>query len=182
MNLEIGKKIAAYRQRHHLTIRELAEETGLSSALLSQLERGMGNPTLYALKALAHTLGIPLSRLVEQPIPYESLILRKKDRRKIYSASGQPLYDVLSSSATRSPLELFYLELPPHEKTQGGLSSHPEEEILLLLAGSGLCYLENEVFHLAEGDSVRILPNMGHQLENNTDAPLKVLYALCHNG
>ena len=49
MNLEIGKKITAYRRKHSLTIRQLAEETGLSSALLSQLERGMGNPTLYAL-------------------------------------------------------------------------------------------------------------------------------------
>lgn len=181
MNLEIGKKIAAYRRRHNRTIRQMAEETGLSSALLSQLERGKGNPTLYALQTLANTLGIPLSQLVEAPIPNESLILHKKDRRKIYSASGQPLYDVVSSSAARSPLELLYMELPPHESTQGGLSAHPEEEIILLLEGNGIIHLEEDAFPLEEGDSVRIPSMKGHQLENNTDFPLKALYALCHN-
>lgn len=181
MNQEIGKKIAAYRRKHSLTIRELTEETGLSSALLSQLERGIGNPTLYALQALASTLGIPLSRLVEEPIPNESLILRKKDRRKVYSVSGQLLYDIISSNAAHSPLELLYLELPPHEKTQGGLSSHPEEEITLILKGSALIHLDEDVFPLEEGDSVRIPSGKGHQLENISDTPLQALYVLCHS-
>lgn len=181
MNLEIGKKISAYRRRHSLTIRQMAEETGLSSALLSQLERGLGNPTLYALETLANTLGIPLSRLVEAPISNESLILRKKDRRKVYSVSGQPLYDIISSNAARSPLELLYLELPPHEKTQGGLSSHPEEEITLILKGNAIIHLEEEAFALEEGDSVRIPPEKGHQLENVSDTPLQALYVLCRS-
>lgn len=80
MNAEIGRKIGAYRRKHNLTIRQMAEETGLSSAIWSQLERGMGYPTLYALKTLANTLTIPLSQLVEEPIPNKDLILRKKDR------------------------------------------------------------------------------------------------------
>lgn len=182
MNLEIGKKIAAYRRKHDLTIRQLAEETGLSSALLSQLERGLGNPTLYALKTLADTLGIPLAQLVEAPISNENLILRKKDRQKIYSASGQPMYDIISSNYSRSPLELLFLELPPHEKTHGGLSVHPtEEEIILVLEGSATILLNDDSFLLEEGDSIRILPGKGHQTENHTDQPLKLLFALYRN-
>lgn len=180
MNTEIGKKIADYRRKHHLTIRQLAEQTGLSSALLSQLERGLGNPTLYALKTLADTLGIPLSQLVEEPVPNETLILRKKDRRRIYSPSGQPLYDVVSSSASRSPLELLYLELPPQEKTQGGFSVHPSaEEIVFVLEGEGTVHVEEDSFFLEEGDSIRILPGKRHQMENTSAAPLKILYILC---
>lgn len=178
INNEIGKKIAAYRSRHNLTIRQLAEETGLSSALLSQLERGMGNPTLYALSSLADTLGISISQLVERPTPNASLILRKKDRSRVYTACGQALYDVVSSRTAHSRLELLFLELPPHTCTEGGLSVHPtEEEIALVLEGETTIHFAEEHFLLEEGDSIRILPGRGHMLENTGEQPLKVLFA-----
>lgn len=179
LNQEIGNKIAAYRARHDLTIRELAEETGLSAALLSQLERGLGNPTLYALSTLAKTLGISLSQLVETPVSNESLILRKKDRHSIYTASGQPVHDILSSSIPHARIELTLMELPPHTQTEGGMDVRHlyEEEIGLVLEGNAVFYLDREKFLLEEGDSVRILPGVGHMTENETDAPLKVLFA-----
>ncbi len=183
MNTEIGKKIAAYRQRNGITIRQLAEETGLSSALLSQLERGLGNPTLFALNALAKTMDISLSQLVEAPIPTESLIQRKKDRIKFFTAAGQEVYDLVSSSTPHSRLEMTYMELLPAQKSAGGLAVHPhEEEIAFILEGKALIFLSSgENFLLEAGDSIRILPGQGHQMQNPGERTVQVLFARYRN-
>ena len=61
-NLKIGKKISEYRRVNNLTIKEFSELTNLSSALLSQLERGMGNPSLSALQSISSALNMSLDR------------------------------------------------------------------------------------------------------------------------
>ena len=71
-NLKIGHKIQEYRRIHNITIKEFAEITNLSAGLISQLERGMGNPSLSALKSIASALKISLSSLFEEEISNES--------------------------------------------------------------------------------------------------------------
>ena len=60
----VGQKLANYRAAHDVTIKEMALRTGLSTSLLSQLERGIGNPTISVLAALAEGMGISMADLV----------------------------------------------------------------------------------------------------------------------
>lgn len=55
-NTRIGEKIAEYRRKNGLTLRDFAKQTNLSTALLSQLERNIGNPTLSILSTLAEAM------------------------------------------------------------------------------------------------------------------------------
>lgn len=55
-NTRIGEKIAEYRRKNGLTLRDFAKQTNLSTALLSQLERNIGNPTLSILSTLAEAI------------------------------------------------------------------------------------------------------------------------------
>lgn len=48
----IGRKIKTFRNRYGMTIQEMAEQSGVSSSLLSQMERGIGNPTISVLEAV----------------------------------------------------------------------------------------------------------------------------------
>ena len=111
-NLKIGKKISEYRRVHNLTIKEFSELTNLSSALLSQLERGMGNPSLSALQSIASALNVSLSSLFEEDVTNESLILRREDRKTIYNPDQKHvLYDVLTPSPLNSSVELLLMKL-----------------------------------------------------------------------
>lgn len=60
----IGKRLRARRMEKSLTIAQVAESAGLSLPYVSNLERGLGNPTLEALTALAQALEVSLSLLV----------------------------------------------------------------------------------------------------------------------
>ena len=72
----LGKLIRQYRREKQLSIKDFSALCGISTALVSQLERGIGNPSLSVLRAIAATLGVSLSSLFVGEISNESLIRR----------------------------------------------------------------------------------------------------------
>ena len=61
-----GRYLKAQRTVSDLSLRELGRMTNLSNAYLSQLERGLHEPSLRVMRQLAEALGIPLETLLEQ--------------------------------------------------------------------------------------------------------------------
>jgi transcriptional regulator with XRE-family HTH domain len=60
-----GRYLKVQRQFADLSLRELGRMTNLSNAYLSQLERGLHEPSLRVLRALADALDIPLEQLLK---------------------------------------------------------------------------------------------------------------------
>ena len=179
-NTRIGEKIAEYRRKNGLTLRDFAKQTNLSTALLSQLERNIGNPTLSILSTLAEAMGISVSELVEQKVENAEMILRKEQRKTIVMYQGQTMYDVLSCDTCHANLELLLMTLEGKSWTSNGYTQHTqEEEVAYVLQGEVTIDLEGEVFVLGEEDTIRILPGRKHKLYNHTDTEVKVLFVKC---
>ena len=60
----LGALLRAQRRAADLTLRDLSERTNVSNAYLSQLERGLHEPSLGVLTAIAAALGVPLDSLL----------------------------------------------------------------------------------------------------------------------
>ena len=60
----LGEFIKAQRQINQLSQRELARLSDLSDTYMSQLERGLHEPSIRVLRALADSLGIHPSQLI----------------------------------------------------------------------------------------------------------------------
>jgi transcriptional regulator with XRE-family HTH domain len=60
----LGGLLRAQRIAADLSLRELAERTKVSNAYLSQLERGLHEPSLSVLRAISSALGVPLGPLL----------------------------------------------------------------------------------------------------------------------
>jgi transcriptional regulator with XRE-family HTH domain len=63
----VGSRLKNLRMRRHVTLCDLAEETGISTSTLSRLEAGLRRPTLEQLLPLARAYGVTLDQLVDAP-------------------------------------------------------------------------------------------------------------------
>ena len=61
---KIGAKLQLLRLAENLTLDELSEKSGVSTAILSQIERNKSNPTLSTLWRITQTLDHPLENLL----------------------------------------------------------------------------------------------------------------------
>ncbi len=173
----IGQKIRAFRKEKQLSIKEFSGISGISTALVSQLERGIGNPSLSVLKLICKTLGIPLSSLFIEEIDNASLICRKENRERMHNPDEpQALYFRLTPGPLQSNVELLMMALKPGRETNRAFSQHFEEEIAYLADGEATLLFENEEFALRQGDTVRILPARKHKLRNTGDKTVLVLF------
>lgn len=168
--IDIGRKIQAYRQATEQTIRDLAEKTGLSTAIISRLERNIGNPSLNVLTAIAKAMGMKVSELVAEEPDFDALILRKKDRQQTYNPDEQYIvYNLLTPGSMNADLTMSLVHLEPHAETYGGeFHAHATEEVVYVLTGRVRIVFEAARFALAEGDTVRVPATCKHRYINDS--------------
>lgn len=175
--INIGKKIHAHRQATQQTIRDLAEKTGLSTAIISQLERNIGNPSLSVLTAIAGAMSMKVSELVAEELDVASLVLRKKDRQQTYNPDERYIfYNLLTPGSMKADLTMTLVHLEPHAETYGGeFHAHSTEEVVYVLSGKVLIVFESASFEITEGDTVRVPANYKHRYTNDSGEVAELL-------
>lgn len=170
-NINIGKKILSFRHKNHMAIRDFSKISNLSPALISQLERGKGNPSLNALVAIANALGVSLSSLVEEEIPNSELILYSDNRKEIFNdTKGCRLFDILPNTANKNSVSLRLIKLEPLSSYTGNIFSDEKKEcIIFVMEGTLSISFDNENYILKEGDTIIILPDRNYTISNNSD-------------
>ena len=156
----------------------MAEQTQLSTALISQLERDLANPTLSVLQILANTLGISITELLAEDIEEESLVLRASDREKsFYNDSDLKSYHyILTPEEMKSNLRLALVHIEPRSETLSGeFFVHKNDEIVFILFGDVTTIYENSEIVLHEGDTLRIPGNKKHRYYNKSKKSVEML-------
>lgn len=128
VNLNIGQKIQKYRTQRGLSLRRLAEKTGITASMISQIENNAVNPSINTLKTLAETLDFPLYVLFQEDSdPEQELIVRKGEYRSIGNRNSEVAYNLLTAD-TKASIEFVLMEIPPQTVTSDKDRSHVGEE------------------------------------------------------
>jgi len=177
-NLELGKRIAEFRKRDKLTIKQLAEKVQVTSSLLSQIERGLASPSLNTLRVIANALDVPMFNFFTTPVNAKDLIVRADSRKKILFPAPQNLEYILLSPDLNGVIEMVLMKLSPQSLSSIEPMRHIGEEVAYVLNGSITLYLGAAVETLYAGDSVKIPPNLQHKWENQTDSEVSIIFAV----
>lgn len=177
---QLGKTVLNYRKKTNMTIRQLAEYSGISASLISQIERGKANPTLSVLNILADTLNVPLFTLFINDIDTDRLISRKRDRKKIYRQDAvHTVQDILTPDFMKAHIKLLMMDLKADSVTTHSYYQHEnEEEIAVVMEGEVYVELEGKQYELFEGDVVRIPSHIRHRFLNKSRHLTHVLFVL----
>ena len=109
---ELGERLRSVRRARHLTLAELAERSGVSRSMLSEIERGSVNPTIGVLWNLTFALGIELTDLLSNASVAEggsSVIEHMKSYSTpvMHSRDGTCTLRILSPARTLLPVEWY---------------------------------------------------------------------------
>lgn len=167
----IGAKIKALRQLRKKTLQEVADETGFSPALISQVENNNVSPPIATLAKIAKVLGVRVGYFFREEGPEEAYeVVRRGERpavtRVISNTGGQHgyTYHALTYKKRDKIMEPFLLAVDAGMRDEETLYSHEGEEFLLILEGEAELLLEKERIVLREGDSVYFESTLRHRL------------------
>jgi transcriptional regulator with XRE-family HTH domain len=173
----IGPRVRALREAMDLSLRELALRSGVSSAMLSQVERGETSPTLQVAARIAAGLELRLSQLLRLDESTSVTIVRAGERR-VGGNRGHRV-EVLTAPNPGQRAELSVHTLAPGAVT-GGSGDPPmheagSRETALVEAGAVVLACDGIRYELAAGDCVTFDADLPHHFENPGPDDARVL-------
>ena len=176
----LAARLREERRRRRLSLRKLAEESGLSPTTVHQIEAGRGSPSLATLQALASTLGVPLATLFETgPPPTEPAVLLAARQRPRTRTPGGSL-ERLATGLPGQRLRGLVVTLAPGGDTGDEGMTHPGHELVFGLAGRCLYEVAGKEYRIGPGDSLLVdsrHPHRGRNPGRREARLLLVLYA-----
>jgi len=168
----VGSTVRALRKEKGLTLAQLSEVTNLSPAIVSQIERGLANPSFTTLAQLAHGLDIPVGKLFPNHLDTRSPVVRKGERRDLRGvapeAAGEAVYELLTPDLNGT-IEALWVVTPPGHDTSDDPFSHGGEEVGVILSGKKDVYLNGQKYTLEAGDSITFDSTIPHWYTNSYD-------------
>lgn len=165
INTVIGENLQNIRNSRNLSLGQLAERTGLSKAVLSQMEKGNSNPTINTIWKIAAALQVPYSALLE-PQRMTAIKISGKDLTPQSDDQGKYRISCYYPSTTERNFEWFLLEFDPD--TVHTTEKHVErsEEYVMVNKGKLKIIVHDQEFILEEGDSLHFDATLEHSYEN----------------
>lgn len=157
------------------TVEELAERAGISAGLISQIERGIGNPSFATLLRLANSLDLPLASMFTDPNEGQNhMLVRRADRRRIEIPSQGIIMELIVPDSERK-LGVINMTIPANFDGSHVPHSHEGEECVILQAGTLVATIAGQDFVLEAGDSLTYDASLPHWWSNHTNSAAVML-------
>jgi transcriptional regulator with XRE-family HTH domain len=179
--MSVGKSIQGVRKGRGFTIKEVAELSGITPSLISQIENDKGNPSLNTLRALAKALNVKVAKFFdEDSAEQKSPLVLATERPLLSSCKGWTNY--LLSSKEIEHFSVTYAVLEPNATTEHSPELNPESatgyELGFLIKGRLRVSLEDETYTLNPGDSICFDATRQHTVYNLSDEVSEALWIL----
>lgn len=192
----IGRRLAAHRTRRGLRVAELAREVGVTSSLISQIERGQSRPSVSTLFALAQALDVAVDEFFRESPPPPHLAPPAEpepaagqgtpasqgpgpggdDRargRYVVRRGSRAAIDIEGgvrwerlTRQTLDHLDFFELVYEPGAQSHPRQYTHPGTEMVLMMSGVLEITVGFERYRLEPGDSIGFPSTMPHRYVN----------------
>jgi transcriptional regulator with XRE-family HTH domain len=179
--IRVGEKIKELRERKGLSLKEVADLTGFSTALLSQMENHLVSPSLGTIIKLARAFGVRVGDFLGETEGEPFTIIRR-DERKIISRFASKdgvkygyVYESLGFDKKDRHMEPFIITLEPATVKTAKTSVHEGEEFIFVLEGEMEVILGNHTDVLYPGDSIYYDSTIPHRVQCHQEKVTKIL-------
>ncbi len=160
----VGRRIRELRKARDLTLSQLADLCGISSSMLSMVERGLTAPSIASLMVLAEALGKTASELIAAPSSASDLVVRGADVRPA-EMSARGVRRVMKEDRVNG-VTISINEYAPDGDQDEPARAHEGHEYGLLLEGELVVEVEGEAYQLGSGDLISFASRRPHRMWN----------------
>ena len=182
--VRVGEKIKQLREKKGLSLKEVADATGFSTALLSQMENHLVSPSLGSIIKLAKALEVRVGDFLGETQGEPFAIVRKDERKTVSRFASKEgvsygySYESLGFEKKDRRMEPFIVTLEPATLKTSKTSAHEGEEFIFVLEGEMEVILGNHTDILYPGDSIYYDSNIPHRVQCHQDKVTRILAVL----
>ena len=165
LNLIIGNKLKDIRNKRKLSLDEVTKLTGVSKAMLGQIERGQSNPTVSTLWKIATGLKVSFSLFIDENQDDLKVIDQNDISPIIEDNNRMRLYPIFPFDANKG-FEIFTIELEPGCNHISTAHNDGVEEYIIVTEGKIEMDINGEKFILQKDNSIRFMANKPHSYKN----------------
>lgn len=172
--LPFGKRVMRLRKEKNMTLKHLANETGLSAATISQIEKGEVIPPVAVILQLSRALEIDSSILLreEKAKAGRASDLDYKKRTEDYT------YQNLTPEAAHKHLKAFKVFIDPKSDHKGVSYQHQGEEFIYVLKGRIEVMVGENKNTLTPSECIHFNSSIVHKLRNISEEKAELLVVL----
>ena len=176
--VDVGQCVRILREESELSLRALADQSGVSVNTLSLIENGKSSPSVSTLQKISGALRVPmiaffLPNQVEQKVIYTRTGQRKQ------AAFEHGILEDLGAGLSDGALEPFLVTIEPQANSGPDPILHTGYEFVFCLAGRIAYIIENQRYILDPGDSLFFGSHLPHCWQNLSAEPSKKVLILC---
>jgi transcriptional regulator with XRE-family HTH domain len=174
--LQLGPRIRSLRQARHVTLRELAEQAGVTESFLSQVEREVTSPSIASVQRIARALDLGIADLFVDDVPLGRVVRRDERRRIAYP--GLNATDEFLTAGRNGRLQVILTTIEPGGGTGDEAYTHEsDEEVVIVLEGRLDLWVGDEHHVLEEGDTITHSSRQPHR--NRNPGPGRAVVLFC---
>lgn len=178
IQIDVGHRLREVRTEQGLSIRALAEQSGLNVNTLSMIENGKTSPSVSTLQQAATALNIPITKFFTVETPPQRIVFLKAHERNLADFAYGTLAD-LGAGFSRPGVEPFIVDLQIGADSGDTPIVHTGLEFVFCLQGRILYEVDSQPYALEPGDSLLFEAHLPHRWRNTGEIPSRSLLLLC---
>lgn len=163
INISISKNVSRIRKERKLSLDQTAELTGVSKAMLGQIERGETNPTVTTLWKIANGLHVSFSSLIKEEAPLVTVVSKKN---AVTVDDGNYRVHSLFPFDPKKQFEIYSIELEPGCSHESEAHHDGVEEYVLVSEGVLELSIDQEQYMIEPEMSIMFQANRLHIYRN----------------
>ncbi len=171
----LGDRIRKIRKQKQYTIKDVAQQAGVTSSLVSQIEKNKANPSINSLMAIAKVLNVPIASFFEKEVDMADPVVRPETRKFLRTQNGVTYY-LLTPDIQSHRLGFIY-NVFEKGASAGEMYSHEGEECGYVLQGRLQVTCNGAKYILEAGDSIILDSTVPHMCTNIYDGYTIAIWA-----
>ena len=166
----LGRNLRRLRTRQGHSLERLAKLSGVSRAMLSQIETGKSAPTISLLWKIATALGVPFATLLDSQKVHGTVVLRRSNAKILASRDGRFHSRALFPFDGERKVEFYELRIAPgHVENAEAHAPGTVENIVVVQGALEIRPGQEPAQLLGEGDANVFEADVAHSYRNPTD-------------